>query len=134
MSKRLTFLLAVLLTLTTATVASASDAADPVLALSGFDPVALVQGEEVEGREDLTHVHGQWLYRFASEENLEAFQAEPDRFRIQRDDCIVVPGAEAKPDIFTVYDEKIYIFATEECVQEFQAAPKLFLETGPASG
>lgn len=124
--------LAAVLALTTLVfvgVAPASDTeTEPVLALSGLDPVALVHGEEVEGQDGLTHAHGAWLYRFASEKNLKAFQEEPNRFGIQRDDCIVVPGAEAQPDIFTVYEGKIYIFATEECVQEFEAAPKLFLE------
>lgn len=127
-TRKLAAVLAVL-TLAFTGITWASDTEDePVLALSGLDPVALVQGEEVEGRENLTTHHGKWLYRFASEDNLEAFREEPDRFGIQRDDCIVVPGAEADPGIFTVYENKIYIFATEECVQEFEAAPKLFLE------
>lgn len=135
--RQLTFPLAVLLLLVvlgTTALASASDAADPVLALSGLDPVALVQGEELEGRENLTHVHGMWLYRFASEENLEAFQAEPDRFRIQRDDCIVVPGAEVDPGIFTVHGGKIYVFATDHCREEFESAPALFLDGESTSG
>lgn len=56
---------------------------DGDLAFSGFDPVSTFEefgGEALEGDENITVEYGGVVYRFASEENKEAFEADPTRF------------------------------------------------------
>jgi len=98
------------------------------LALRGLDPVRLVEGEEVEGEDDLTAVHNGYRYLFHEEATREVFEADPERYRIQNQTCPVVLGATLDPALFAVYDGKIWAFATEECVEEFHRDPELYVE------
>jgi YHS domain-containing protein len=51
------------------------------VAVGGYDPVAYFSGgEPVKGREDITLEHDGVIWRFASENNREAFKAEPARY------------------------------------------------------
>jgi putative intracellular protease/amidase/YHS domain-containing protein len=102
---------------------------EPVpLALKGLDPVLLVRGEEVEGSEDLAVTHRGFEYRFSSAETRAAFEAEPERYRIQNRTCPVSPGAKIDPALFAVHDGKIWAFASEGCVEEFKLDPDLYAE------
>lgn len=56
---------------------------DGDLGLKGYDPVAFFEefgGEALEGDENITAVYGNVEYRFASEDNRDAFLADPTRF------------------------------------------------------
>lgn len=51
------------------------------LALEGYDPVSFfTAGAPIKGRSDLTLRHAGATYRFATEENRAAFEAEPARY------------------------------------------------------
>lgn len=51
------------------------------LALQGYDPVAyFTVGEATKGDYRITALHNEALYRFASEENKEAFEANPEAY------------------------------------------------------
>lgn len=53
---------------------------DDGLALKGYDPVSYHSEGPVKGKETLSLSYGGATYRFASTENLEAFNKSPDRF------------------------------------------------------
>jgi YHS domain-containing protein len=56
-------------------------AAGAPLALHGFDPVGYFSdGRPTQGRADLAAVHDGATYYFASPQNLEAFEANPERY------------------------------------------------------
>jgi len=108
--------------------ATGDESADELLALKGLDPVHLVHGKEVEGKDGLEVSHHGYRYRFASAETREAFQEDPERFRIQNETCPVYPGATLDPSLFVVHDGRIWAFATESCIEEFKASPDSYIE------
>ena len=100
-----------------------------VVPLEGLDPVMLVQGKEVMGKEEISITRGGFQYWFANAENKAKFEKEPTRYEIQMGgSCPVVPGATGNPDLFVVHKERIYIFATNGCVAEFKADPDKFVK------
>jgi YHS domain-containing protein len=55
--------------------------AGPGLALRGYDPVAyFTEGQPVIGKATYTATYNQDAYQFATEANLQAFKAHPERF------------------------------------------------------
>jgi YHS domain-containing protein len=51
------------------------------VALAGHDPVAyFTEGKPVEGKEKLTAVHDGAIYHFDTEENRDAFKADPEKY------------------------------------------------------
>jgi len=53
--------------------------------LEGYDPVMLIQGREVPGKDALSLVHEGFKYFFASEETRAAFQSDAPRVRARVD-------------------------------------------------
>lgn len=107
--------------------ASGAAAAVAPVVLKGLDPVRLVAGEEVQGSEALSLVHGRFRYLFASAADRDAFAADPDRYAVQNDGhCATMPGAEGSPDLFAVHDGKVYLFGSTGCREAFVASPGLF--------
>lgn len=103
----------------------------PTLALKGLDPVALVEGREVTGREDLQLTHGLYHYRFASAENRARFLTDRERFAIQLGGACGRMGPLSglgSPERFLVQDGKTYIFASDSCRASFAKTPERFLE------
>jgi len=100
------------------------------LALQGFDPVALCQGEQRAGRADLAVTHGRFDYRFADEAGRTAFLAEPERWCIQWGGACARMGplsGNGSPERWTVHDGRIYIFASDGCREGFLSAPERFV-------
>jgi len=98
------------------------------LALQGLDPIALIDGKDVEGLYEFGVEHGGLLYLFANHENKRRFESDPERFGIQGDgSCPVVPSATADPGIFVVHDGRIYTFASSACIEDFEADPDAYL-------
>ncbi|AWM39996.1 Isonitrile hydratase [Gemmata obscuriglobus] len=94
------------------------------LALTGLDPVQLVQGKEVKGDEKLALVRKGLRYRFVTEAGRAAFEKEPEKFEIQNDGhCAVSPTAKGDPGIFAVHRGKIYVFFCEHCRAGFLKEP-----------
>lgn len=111
--------------------AAAVQAADPVLALNGLDPVWLIAGQEMPGREELTETRKGYLYRFASQESLDRFAADPARHEIQMDGACgrMGPASGAgDPARWLVHDGRIYIFASDACRGSFAADPANHIE------
>jgi YHS domain-containing protein len=101
----------------------------PREALDGVDPVLLIQGKEVQGKNDFTVVRGRFTYLFASAENKATFEKQPDKYEIQLGGMCarMGGGATGNPSDYFVYDGKIYIFGSDDCHKKFAAAPQKFL-------
>ncbi len=100
--------------------------AEVSLALRGLDPVELVAGREVAGREELAVVRGHYRYLFASTESRAAFNASPERYSIQFGGACqrMGPlGGLGSPDRFHLHDGRIYIFASDSCRNSFKKDP-----------
>ena len=85
------------------------------LAIKGYDAVAyFTEGRPVEGRREFSieYLGAQW--RFSSQEHLELFQGDPDKYAPQYGGyCAyaVAQGdtASAEPDLWTIHDGKLYL-------------------------
>jgi YHS domain-containing protein len=113
---------AALVALALAFPAAADAAQDPVytgtfsnLAVSGYDPVAYFEaGEPVEGRSDYGHDWQGATWRFASQDHLDQFAADPARYAPQFGGyCAwaVSQGytASADPQAWRIVDGKLYL-------------------------
>jgi YHS domain-containing protein len=107
---------------------SETPAPEPPLALRGLDPVALVEGKAEPGDPATVATVGPYRYRFANASTRERFLAEPARYSIRNDTCIVFPGAPIDPGIFAVHEGRLYAFATPDCVSQFTADPGAFAD------
>ncbi len=97
------------------------------LALSGYDPVLLIEGTQEMGKPEFVSSDERYQYHFASQDSLNRFNSDKSKFGVQNEMCPVVPSEGADPNFFTVHNEKIYIFASGWCIDQFQASPDSFL-------
>jgi putative intracellular protease/amidase/YHS domain-containing protein len=98
-----------------------------VVALEGLDPVALVGGTKVKGREEFFASSDRFRYLFVDATNKAKFEKDPKRFGIQfNGHCAMMNQAPALPDLFTVYKGRIYGFGSEGCRSAFQQDPERF--------
>lgn len=97
------------------------------LALSGHDPVLLIEGMQEMGKPEFTGFDERYQYHFASQDSLNRFNSDKARFGVQNEMCPVVSSEGAQPNFFTVHNEKIYIFASAWCIDQFQSSPDSFL-------
>jgi|SRR5690606_17609312 len=87
------------------------------LALDGYDPVSYFNvGEALEGKKDIVASRNGVTYRFVSNQNKEAFLAQPEKFEPQYGGwCAYAMGAkgekvEVDPETFKIIDGKLYLF------------------------
>lgn len=87
------------------------------LALDGYDPVSYFKtGKAVEGKKDVVASRNGVTYRFVSNQNKEAFLAQPEKFEPQYGGwCAYAMGAkgekvEVDPETFKIMDGKLYLF------------------------
>lgn len=123
------------LTLALCVSASALLAAETLPALGGLDPVALTQGSEVKGNEDLQVTQGRYRYRFANEANKKKFETAPDKFGIQFDGHCMKMGplsGRGSPDRYFVAQGCIYLFASDGCREGFKSDPAAFTDCADA--
>lgn len=87
------------------------------LALDGYDPVSYFKaGEAVEGKKEIVASRNGVTYRFVSNQNKEAFLAQPEKFEPQYGGwCAYAMGAEGEkvevdPETFKIIDGKLYLF------------------------
>src|SRR5262249_34575913 len=106
---------------------------EALVPLEGLDPVLLVQGKEVQGKEKISVIRGQFQYLFVSEENKALFEKDPAQYEIQLGGTCarMGPSVGGNPNLYTVYNKHIYIFGSDHCKELFEAAPEKYLETGP---
>ncbi len=128
----LSLLLAGFLAVGLSLTAGAALAKDPVytgtlsdLAVSGHDPVAyFTMGKPVEGSADHEYEWNGATWRFASQENLESFKADPEKFAPQYGGyCAwaVSQGytASADPDAWKIVDGKLYLNYSKDVQQHW---------------
>jgi YHS domain-containing protein len=103
-------------------------------ALSGLDPVLLVQGKEVDGVDAHAATHQGLVYYFASAESKATFVADPGKYAVQLDGMCARMGAPVtgSQGLFAVHDGRIYVFGTEDCRRLFLATPARFTDTAPS--
>lgn len=100
----------------------------PVLALKGFDAVALVHDKQIKGKENLSVVRGRFKYLFANKANLQKFEKNPELYEVQKNgECTFMPGVPGDPDLWEVYEGKIYLFGTPMCRERFNLSPQTIL-------
>lgn len=103
--------------LSSATLAAGFDvnATTTDLALRGFDPVSyFTEDAPVEGEVDITAEHNGAIYRFASAENKEMFEADPAKFAPQYGGYCAFGAAQGykfdgDPEVFKIVDDKLYL-------------------------
>lgn len=104
-------------------------AAGAPLGLHGVDPVAFVTlGNRIEGSAKFTAVHDNVAYYFASQENLDAFNAAPGRFAPQNGGYCTFGVSVGKkfdgdPKYAAVQNGKLYVFLNEDILKAFQKDP-----------
>jgi YHS domain-containing protein len=104
-------------------------------ALDGLDPVLLVKGQEVFGKDALTVTRGRFVYSFATSESKAEFERNPASYEIQLGGLCARMGGTAggNGNSFAVHEGKIYVFGSDECRKRFIAAPAKFIPpTAPA--
>jgi YHS domain-containing protein len=121
-------MLRLLLTLVflTAITPLAADVPEPVLALKGNDPVALIDGKEQPGDEKIELTHGLFRYRFTTEANKKLFQSKPEEYGIQLGGACGRMGpfsGNGSPGRYFVHNRRIYVFASESCRNSFKLDP-----------
>lgn len=105
------------------------------LALSGYDPVAYhTEQQAVKGQSALTLTHEGITYRFASAENRDAFQVEPDRYLPAYGGyCAygVANGYKVKvdPEAFTVLDGRLYLNYSKSVQRRWLKEPAGYIAT-----
>jgi YHS domain-containing protein len=103
-----------------------------VTALKGYDPVELVTGREVAGKEGLAVVRGRFRYLFATPANKVTFEKAPEAFAVQFGGACGKMGplsGGGHPDRFLVHGKRIYVFASESCRNAFVAAPEKYIDS-----
>jgi putative intracellular protease/amidase/YHS domain-containing protein len=104
-----------------------ADEAKPV-ALTGLDPVLLVEGKQTKGQADISVTREGFRYLFANAESKAKFEKEPERYEIQfHGQCAMMRGARAQADLFTVYKGRIYGFGSEACQESFREQPEKYV-------
>lgn len=97
------------------------------IALHGHDPVAyFVNGRPVKGTAEFSAKSKGAVYWFATESNLQAFQANPERYEPQYGGyCAFGVAQGAKPDIdpnaFAIVDGKLYLNLSPGVQKRWQA-------------
>ncbi len=101
----------------------------PRIALQGLDPIALVEGKEVQGVEGLATTRGRYRYLFTDAGHKALFERDPNRYAIPEAGCCsVMPTAPVSPGLFAVHDGRIYYFASPHCQAPFKESPAEYLK------
>ena len=103
-------------------------------AIRGYDPVAyFVENKPVKGSDEyiLEHKGAKWM--FSSQENLDAFQEDPDKYAPQYGGyCAyaIARGttASSKPEYFTIADGKLYLNYSKSVYKRWNKKKKGYIE------
>jgi len=97
-------------------VQDAAQAAEPRLALKGYDPVAyFTQGRPMLGKKEFEYTWDEARYRFASDQHLSMFRSDPDRYAPQfAGSCTMGMSkgvkVEANPENWLISDGRLFVF------------------------
>jgi len=84
-------------------------------AIRGYDPVAyFTENKPVEGNKEFLFKHNGAKWLFSSQENLETFKANPEKYTPQYGGyCAYAVSrgstASIKPEFFTIHNDKLYL-------------------------
>jgi YHS domain-containing protein len=97
-------------------------------ALEGYDVVSYFKGNPVKGSEAYSLKWMDATWNFSSQENMDAFKANPTRYTPQFGGyCTkaVSTGftAPSDPSIYAIWDHKLFIFSSEDVKAEFLSNP-----------
>ena len=109
----------------------AAAAAERIVGALLVDPVELVRGNEVPGKDDITAEHYRFRYVFADEKNKVEFERNPEKYEIQLGGACGRMGplsGTGRTDIYAVHDSRIYIFASVSCKDTFLKDPQKVLD------
>jgi hypothetical protein len=110
--------------------AQQAGAAEPLLGLKGYDPVAyFTDGRPVLGKEEFEFTWDEVRYRFASDQNLSSFRGDPDHYAPQfAGSCAMGMSkglkVEADPENWLITDGRLFVFYSADARTRFQADPK----------
>jgi|SRR5688500_8508510 hypothetical protein len=105
----------------------AGQAAEPRLALRGYDPVAyFTEGRPMLGKEEFEYTWDEVRYRFASSQNEAMFRADPDRYAPQfAGSCAMGMSkghkVEANPENWLISDGRLFVFYAANGPTSFQS-------------
>lgn len=135
------FLYSLLLLTALACTSVASAAVDPIYtgffsneAIDGYDAVAyFTEGKPVEGSDDFTFEYQGAEWKFASQEHLDLFKADPQAYAPQYGGyCAyaVANGdtASAEPDLWTIHEGKLYLNYNRKINEQFRNDIDTFIE------
>lgn len=108
-------------------------AGSPPLALDGFCPVTLADGEAwVPGDERWGAIHRGQTYLFTSPQQQQKFLAAPDRYApalIGVDPTLLIDQGQVVPgqrQFGMSYDNKIFLFSSEPSLKRFEQSPEFY--------
>jgi hypothetical protein len=105
-------------------------AAEPRLALKGYDPVAyFAEGRPVLGKEEFEYAWDEVRYRFASDGNMSTFRDDPDRYAPQfAGSCAMGMSKgvklEADPENWLILDGRLFVFYSADARARFKTDAK----------
>lgn len=109
------------------------------LALGGYDSVAyFTDGEPVKGSKDFETEFKGAIWRFSSQENLDAFEADPDAFRPQYGGyCAWAMDngdlAKGNPKFWRIYEGRLYLNINRSIQKKWERDIPGFIEKADAN-
>jgi hypothetical protein len=108
----------------------AGQAAEPRLALKGYDPVAyFTEGRPMLGKEEFEYAWDEVRYRFASDQHMSMFRGDPDRYAPQfAGSCAMGMSkgvkVEANPENWLISDGRLFVFYPADGPTRFHSDPQ----------
>ncbi len=133
-----TYLTAIAVTLGTLTALPASAANTLGIAFAGNDPVAHVKGEPTAGHAKFYHFWNGTVWYFSTEENRDAFKAEPTAFAPQFDAYCAWAASQGykrpgDPNVTQIVDGKLYTFVHEGARKKWHENIAQYIADGEAN-
>ncbi len=103
--------------------------------IEGYDSVSYFAVQKaVKGVPQLAYVWKGAVWYFSSQENLDRFKVEPDKYTPQLGSYCPISlskGGKAigKPGNWKIFNDKLYLFAKEEYIKEFEQGPEEVLKS-----
>ncbi|MCX8953961.1 hypothetical protein OU790_11000 [Ruegeria sp. NA] len=143
MNKFKSLISGVALSVTLATSALAAgveiNASSTGLAMQGYDPVAyFTAGEATKGDYRITALHDEALYRFSSEENKVAFEANPEAYLPAYGGYCAFGAAmgfkfDGDPNHWKIVDNKLYLNLSKDIQERWEGDIPGFIESASAN-
>jgi YHS domain-containing protein len=108
-------------------VEDAAQAAEPRLALKGYDPVAyFTEGRPMLGKKEFEYIWDEARYYFASDYHMSMFRSDPDRYTPQfAGSCAMGMSkgvkVEANPENWLISDGRLFVFYPADGPTRFQS-------------